>query len=198
MSASVAAGSALEALSVAQDGDRDEVAVALAEKLATLDLDGDELAELDRLLRHAASYEAPDDLMVIDGDLVDAAVQQAVITRTAHALRCSHRVAAEAFADALEFVGASQRYVARMVPSYQVDEAWHQFILFTADYERYCRLRVGRFVHHAPFLPSRAGAGDDALAPEETLALLLRHGHPMHPERWRPRPTADAIRQLGH
>lgn len=167
-------------------GGHDEVADRLAQKLAALGLDSEELVELDRLLRHAASYEAPDDLLVTDSELVDPAVQRAVITRTAHALRCSHRVAAEAFADALQFVGASGRHQVRMVPSPDVDEAWHQFILFTADYDRYCRRTAGHFVHHAPFVAGRAVGGDDVLAPDETLALLQRHGHPMHPDRWRP------------
>jgi hypothetical protein len=29
-----------------------------------------------------------------------------------------------------------------------VDEAWHTFILFTEEYENFCRNIVGRFLHH--------------------------------------------------
>lgn len=40
----------------------------------------------------------------------------------------------------------------RMVsmPSQAVDVAWHEFILFTQAYERFCKRAVGRFVHHTP------------------------------------------------
>lgn len=34
--------------------------------------------------------------------------------------------------------------------SLRVDEAWHQFILFTAQYVDYCQRFFGRYVHHAP------------------------------------------------
>ncbi|MCZ0987456.1 glycine-rich domain-containing protein [Streptomyces diastatochromogenes] len=34
--------------------------------------------------------------------------------------------------------------------SLRVDEVWHQFILFTTEYEAYCRRFFGRYVHHAP------------------------------------------------
>ncbi|MET7534409.1 glycine-rich domain-containing protein [Streptomyces goshikiensis] len=34
--------------------------------------------------------------------------------------------------------------------SLRVDEVWHQFILFTTEYEDYCRRFFGRYVHHVP------------------------------------------------
>lgn len=36
------------------------------------------------------------------------------------------------------------------MPSQVVDDAWHEFILFTRYYERFCRLAFGRFLHHTP------------------------------------------------
>jgi hypothetical protein len=36
------------------------------------------------------------------------------------------------------------------IPNGDVDEVWHQCILFTREYERFCRETVGRFVHHLP------------------------------------------------
>jgi hypothetical protein len=36
------------------------------------------------------------------------------------------------------------------MPSQVVDVAWHQFILFTKNYEAFCKKGVGRFVHHTP------------------------------------------------
>lgn len=34
--------------------------------------------------------------------------------------------------------------------SLRVDEAWHQFILFTVQYQDFCERFFGRYVHHAP------------------------------------------------
>lgn len=34
--------------------------------------------------------------------------------------------------------------------SLRVDEAWHQFILFTAQYADFCQRFFGRYIHHAP------------------------------------------------
>lgn len=40
----------------------------------------------------------------------------------------------------------------RMVsmPSQVVDDAWHEFILFTRNYESFCQKSLGRFLHHVP------------------------------------------------
>ena len=36
------------------------------------------------------------------------------------------------------------------MPSQVVDEAWHEFILFTRQYEEFCQNALGRFLHHTP------------------------------------------------
>jgi len=36
------------------------------------------------------------------------------------------------------------------MPSQVVDVAWHEFILFTRQYERFCKKSLGRFLHHTP------------------------------------------------
>lgn len=36
------------------------------------------------------------------------------------------------------------------MPSQVVDDAWHEFILFTRAYENFCRKALGRFLHHTP------------------------------------------------
>lgn len=43
---------------------------------------------------------------------------------------------------------AGQRMVA--MPSQAVDDAWHEFILFTRWYDRFCKRAFGRFLHHTP------------------------------------------------
>ena len=36
------------------------------------------------------------------------------------------------------------------MPSQVVDIAWHDFILFTREYELFCQQALGRFLHHTP------------------------------------------------
>jgi len=36
------------------------------------------------------------------------------------------------------------------MPSQVVDVAWHEFILFTRQYEHFCNKALGRFLHHTP------------------------------------------------
>ncbi|MCZ4304810.1 hypothetical protein O4G98_08685 [Zoogloeaceae bacterium G21618-S1] len=36
------------------------------------------------------------------------------------------------------------------MPSQAVDDAWHEFILFTRNYQDFCRRGLGRFLHHVP------------------------------------------------
>lgn len=43
---------------------------------------------------------------------------------------------------------AGRRMVA--MPSQAVDDAWHEFILFTRHYDKFCRRAFGRFLHHTP------------------------------------------------
>ena len=41
---------------------------------------------------------------------------------------------------------AGRRMVA--MPSQAVDDAWHEFILFTRQYDQFCRNAFGHFLHH--------------------------------------------------
>lgn len=36
------------------------------------------------------------------------------------------------------------------MPSQAVDDAWHEFILFTRNYAQFCQRALGRFLHHVP------------------------------------------------
>jgi len=48
------------------------------------------------------------------------------------------------------------------MPSQVVDAAWHEFILFTRNYEAFCSRALGRFLHHTPAeaMPSSTTASD--------------------------------------
>lgn len=48
----------------------------------------------------------------------------------------------------LAYLKSGRKYVA--MPSQVVDELWHEFILYTRNYELFCRKAFGRFLHHTP------------------------------------------------
>ena len=58
----------------------------------------------------------------------------------------------EVFAGLLDYFQICQQAGRRMVamPSQAVDDAWHEFILFTRHYDTFCRHAFGRFLHHTP------------------------------------------------
>ena len=51
-----------------------------------------------------------------------------------------------------EYFHISHKAGRRMIsmPSQVVDVAWHEFILFTHEYQRFCHQALGRFLHHTP------------------------------------------------
>jgi hypothetical protein len=48
------------------------------------------------------------------------------------------------------------------MPSRVVDDLWHQFILDTREYERFCKLAFGGFFHHVPATANPPGKRKDA------------------------------------
>ena len=77
---------------------------------------------------------------------------------------------------------AGRRLVA--MPSQAADDAWHEFILFTRQYDRFCTRAFGRFLHHTPAeamaSPTQAGAG---LKRAWRLACARERIDPRSPER---------------
>jgi hypothetical protein len=48
------------------------------------------------------------------------------------------------------------------MPSQVTDDLWHEFILYTRDYEQFCKRAFGRFMHHTPAV---------AMGPASTLRI---------------------------
>jgi len=46
------------------------------------------------------------------------------------------------------YLMGGNRYVS--MPSQVADDLWHEFILYTREYERFCRRAFGGFLHHTP------------------------------------------------
>lgn len=61
----------------------------------------------------------------------------------------------------------SDRATAWQMHSFRVDEAWHQFVLFTVQYADFCTRHFGRFVHHAP---SNSPSAANSSVPRATFA----------------------------
>lgn len=65
-----------------------------------------------------------------------------------------------------------------LTPSIHVDNAWHEFILHTRSYEKFCQKNFAKFIHHTP-------GGDEKENQQrfkQTLALYtLNYGKPVQP-----------------
>jgi hypothetical protein len=48
----------------------------------------------------------------------------------------------------LAYLKSGKQYVS--MPSQVVDDLWHEFILYTRNYEQFCQSAFGRFLHHTP------------------------------------------------
>jgi len=48
----------------------------------------------------------------------------------------------------IAYLTSGRKFVS--MPSQVVDELWHEFILYTRQYERFCQKAFGRFLHHTP------------------------------------------------
>lgn len=48
----------------------------------------------------------------------------------------------------LAYLKSGYQFVA--MPSQVADDFWHEFILYTKNYEQFCRKAFGRFLHHTP------------------------------------------------
>jgi hypothetical protein len=48
----------------------------------------------------------------------------------------------------LAYLTGRQRFVA--MPSQAVDDLWHEFILYTREYQEFCGKAFGSFLHHSP------------------------------------------------
>lgn len=70
------------------------------------------------------------------------------------------------------------------MPSQVVDDAWHEFILFTRIYQKFCSKALGRFLHHIPAeaMPTPTLA-QDGIKRSWRLACALAQINPKKPVR---------------
>lgn len=59
----------------------------------------------------------------------------------------------------LAYLKSGRQFVA--MPSQGVDDLWHEFILYTKNYDLFCRKAFGRFLHHTPAIVLSADKKDN-------------------------------------
>jgi hypothetical protein len=77
---------------------------------------------------------------------------------------------------------SGRRYVS--MPSQVVDDLWHEFILYTKNYQLFCNKAFGRFLHHTPAVVLGHGQTDDiGLRRAWRFACLEENINPRNPSR---------------
>jgi len=79
-----------------------------------------------------------------------------VIERYLHETPVERKYALQTFEEMKKFLYACSKSSEPLSPSKPVDEMWHQFLLFSIDYEEYCEKYMDIFVHHIPSLDAKA------------------------------------------
>ena len=80
------------------------------------------------------------------------------------------------------------------MPSKVVDEAWHEFILFTKEYESFCNKAFGTFLHHTPataMVDERDGS--ESLRNAWRIACYRKNINPLMPSELPPIFAIDAL-----
>lgn len=77
------------------------------------------------------------------------------------------------FDDLKRFLWLSTVTNGPIAPSPVIDDAWHVFIFFTADYADFCSGLFGRFLHHRPDRPNDLPDGGAAV--RRTIAAIEGH-----------------------
>ena len=66
------------------------------------------------------------------------------------ACKVEQEMVSDLFADVLRFLACAAWLKERITPTKIIDDAWHEFILFTRMYANFCEEKFGRFIHHTP------------------------------------------------
>lgn len=81
-------------------------------------------------------------------ELVDEELFDSVVQFVMHDKQRDMEFAAQVADQAIAFVYVAATSTVPMVPSDDVDEGLHAFILHTPDHHEFCQKHAGRFLHH--------------------------------------------------
>lgn len=73
-----------------------------------------------------------------------------LVRKIQNALQSDESIANDALREVLRFLWLIAYSESSLSPSKKVDDAWHELILCTREYERICTSYFGRFLHHSP------------------------------------------------
>jgi hypothetical protein len=98
---------------------------------------------------------------------------EAVVDRYMRKLKLSRLEALRLFRDVKRFLWMYSISKESISPPLLVDLGWHHFILFTEDYQDFCKEYFGYFIHHRPQKPGEKSDGGASV--KRTLDLLRTH-----------------------
>ena len=120
-------------------------------------------------------HEASDVTVVTpDGELLEAVLAYKhgpLLDRLQKKLGVGEEKARQIFEDTKRFLFICGTCNGKWSPTREIDEGWHNFILFTKDYMEFCERFFGRFIHHVPNLP---GQKQDRDRPRRTLIAAMQ------------------------
>jgi hypothetical protein len=102
-------------------------------------------------------------------DALLATVPQEVLVRYSEKQSLPLQQARAHYRELIRYLSAARTRATEMVPSAQIDEAWHNFILFTKLYGPWCEQHLGGLVHHVPGLSS----DNNEAAYERTATFMI-------------------------
>lgn len=90
----------------------------------------------------------------------------------------------ETFVEMKKFLYLCATNEGAMAPPEDLDEIWHNFILFTGDYAEYCQERVGTFLHHQPLTLAQRAESDGSMIQNTLAAAKHAFGEDMPEHIW--------------
>ena len=75
----------------------------------------------------------------------------------------------ELLLEMLKFLNLIHITKTKLSPSLLIDLAWHEFILFTRYYQKFCSTHYNRFIHHTP------SENEDYTIYQKTIKLYIKH-----------------------
>lgn len=93
-----------------------------------------------------------------------------LVARLENKLGLTPEEAITLFADTKRFLYLSGTVPGRWGPPEKIDACWHEFILHTEEYAKFCTGYFGRFIHHHPRRPT--DPPKDGARPRKTLSAV--------------------------
>jgi hypothetical protein len=83
--------------------------------------------------------------------------------RIAKHLKVTEEQAGQLFLDVQKFLWMAAQSSQPCIPTPLIDDAWHEFMLYTREYEQFCKTYCGGFMHHEPHSGETVEAVDPAI-----------------------------------